>query len=74
MKNKYSELSGDGLSLRIDRQATPFNWDNYLYNRRGNFYSIGGQTGGGELCYNFERNIYYASNGKSYHRNELYFI
>ena len=22
----------------------------------------------------FDRNIYYASNGKSYHRNELYFI
>lgn len=22
----------------------------------------------------FDRNIYYASNGKSYHRNELYFL
>ncbi|MBQ9789557.1 MAG: hypothetical protein IJW31_08190 [Lentisphaeria bacterium] len=57
MKNKYSELSADGLSLRIDRQATPFNWDNYLYNRRGDFYSIVGQNGAGRLCYNFERNI-----------------
>ncbi len=57
MKNNYGELSVDGRILTVNCQATPFNWDNYLYNRKGDFYSIIGQNGAGGLYYNLERNI-----------------
>ncbi len=56
MKNLWSEMDAATGELVITNQDTPFNWDNRLFNRKGDFYALVSQRGMGKVYYNFERN------------------